>query len=64
MILHVLSGQIKDPLIAPFRVRLSRNLDHPVRMAAVEITVHIDHLRLHPDSKIHANRLDLICNPL
>ena len=57
---HLRICQIKDSLISSLRVFSSRNIHRPVRMRPVTVTVHIYHLRLHPDTKGKSERVDLV----
>ena len=59
IVLHFRSRKIQDALIASLRMRFPRDFNRPVRMRLVEMTVHIHHLRLHPDTEIQSERLDL-----
>ena len=60
IITHLRISQIQNALVSPLRMRFSRNFHHPVRMLPVQITVHIDHLRLHPDAEIQPKSIDFL----
>ena len=64
ILLHEGIAQIENALISALTVWLSRNLQHPLGMRTVKITVHVDHLRLHPDAKVQAERVHLLSKPL
>ena len=42
------------------RARAVREVDGPVRVRAVEVAVGVHHLRLHPETELHAQRVDVL----
>src|ERR1019366_5538950 len=60
VLLDVVARQVEDHLGAQFGARAAGEVDHPIGMGAVEIAVGVDHLRLHPESEIHFEGVDVI----
>ncbi len=58
--LDVGAGEIEDELMAELSAGAGGEVDDPVRMRAVEITIGIDHLRLDPETEGHAKLFDAI----
>ena len=58
------AGEIQHILVSAMRQRASRSLNQPVRMSAIEIAVHIGHLKLYPQAEFHAQSFNLFRQPL
>ena len=61
---HFRITEVQDALVAAFGMILARNSQGPIRMGAIQVTVYVDHLRLYPDTKLHTNSVDLVCQAL
>ena len=55
----LLPGKVQDVLMPRVGLKAARRADQPVRMRAVELAVLIYHLKLHPESEVEAQGLDL-----
>src|SRR6187402_3729310 len=58
--LDVFAREIEDELMTALAALASREVQHPIRMRAVEIAVRIDHLRLHPQAEAHPEPVHLV----
>jgi len=54
VLLYLRFRHVQNELVAALRARARREMDDPVRMLAVELAVRVDHLRLDPESEVHA----------
>ena len=52
--------EVEHQLMTPGRLGIARQRQHPVRMRAIQIGVRVDHLRLNPDAKLHAEPFDVV----
>lgn len=57
---HFRAAKVQHQLAAAFGARTGRVVQHPVGMSPVEVGVGVDHLGLHPKTKGHAERVDMI----
>ena len=57
---HVFAREVEYELVAAERGRFARHGERPVGMRAVQVGVLVDHLRLHPDAELDAERVDLL----
>ena len=58
--MHVGAGQVEHQLVALLGARTAGEVQHPVRMRAIEVGVGVDHLRLDPEAEVHAERVNLV----
>ena len=52
--------EVQHPLVATGGLFIPRQGQHPVRVGATEIGVRVNHLRLNPDAKLHAEVFDVV----
>ena len=58
---YFLPGKIQYVLESSVRIPAFRNLYDPVRMFTVEVRVLVNHLRLEPETELHTQILDPLC---
>ena len=52
--------EIEHQLMSPGRLGVARQRQHPVRVRAIQIGIGVNHLRLNPDTKLHAELFNVI----
>ena len=63
VIAHFGPAQVQHQLVAPAGGRNPRHRDSPIRVGTVKVRILVYHLRLHPQAKLHAQRVDLLRKP-
>ena len=53
MLHHFLAAEVKDQLVARFGPLSAGEMQHPIRVLAIQIGIGVDHLRLHPQTELH-----------
>ena len=60
---HFLAAVIEHILMAAVAHAAARRMDSPIRMRTVQVGILVYHFRLKPQAKLHAKRLNTVCQP-